>query len=358
MSKSLKNKNFSNILIIKPSSLGDVVRCLPILAALRHHYPQARISWLVRPDCAGILSHIPELDEIIEFDRKKYGKIGISISVLRDFIGFIYHLHRKKFDLILDLQGLFRSGFLAFASGAPIRIGFASARELAPLFYTHRIQIPQTREHVVISNWRFMDYLGIGQLENRYPLPVDPAAAQSAQLILQQNGLNPGQSYIVMLIGGSDRRKRWPVKSFADLAQSLQMKYDMQPVLLGAGSEELAIAAQIIDLTKVTIVNLVSRTNLQQLIAIVKKARLVVGNDSGPLHVAAAAEVPVIGLYGPTDPTVVGPYGQTNNVIQAGGSHPGNVRYSLATKHSMEHITVQQVLDKVSQNLMKIAEKE
>ncbi len=357
MPESLKDRNFSNILIIKPSSLGDVVRCLPILAALRQRYPQAHISWLVRPDCAAILTHIPELDEIIEFDRKKFGKMAASFSALRDFITFLRHLRRKKFDLILDLQGLFRSGFLAFASGAPIRIGFAHARELAPLFYTHRIKIPQEREHVVISNWRFMDYLGLGQLENRYPLPVDPAAAQSAQLIFRENGLPPDHPYIVMLIGGTEPRKRWPAKSFADLAQSIQIKYDIPSILLGAGSEELAIANQIIDLSKVKILNLVSRTSLQQLIAIVKKARLVVGNDSGPLHVAAAAEVPVIGLYGPTNPAVVGPYGHLSDVIQAGDSHPGTVRYSYEPQHRIENITVQQVLDKITQKLKAITEK-
>ena len=121
-----ENPLFHNILIIKPSSLGDVVRAVPVFNGLRKQYPNARISWLIRPDCGGILQNLTGLDEIIEFDRKKFARIGRSFRVTAEFIRFLKMLRQKEFDLVLDLQGLFRSGFISRATGAAISTNSAT----------------------------------------------------------------------------------------------------------------------------------------------------------------------------------------------------------------------------------------
>ena len=351
MRNDLERKEFSKILIIKPSSLGDVVRSLAILGGLRGRFGRAHISWLVRPDCAAILCNNPHLDEIIEFDRRRWGNILCNIGAARDFWGFLSRMRRNGYDLVLDLQGLFRSAFISVATGAPVRVGFAGAREFAPCFYTHRVTIPREPEHIVESYWRFAHLLGFGQFEKRFEIPLDEAVIESAHKLLFENQLGAGEPYLVLLIGGTEAAKRWGVERFAALADAVYNRYHIRSVLLGAGSEENAAAGQVVKYAQKEIINLVDKTGLEQAIAILRSARLVVGNDSGPLHLAAALSVPLVGLYGPTNPVVVGPYGQLDNVVQAGPDQPRTQRYSLKLQHRMQNISVDEVLKTVNKKL-------
>jgi len=348
---SVNNRLFQNILIIKPSSIGDVVRSIPIAYGLRKKYPQARISWLVRPDCAPVLQTLPVLDEILEFARKKFGRIGRSNTVTRQFIQFLKELRRKHFDLVLDLQGLFRSGFIAFCTGSPVRVGFDRARELAWWFYNHRVKMGITPEHAVDSYWRFAEIFGFADEVKNFDLPIDSAADHTVQDMLQKAGIEPGKSFAVLLFGAAEPEKRWPALHFTELAELLQSRYDTPSVLLGYGPDELHLSRAIVQDSENRIVNLVNQTSLLQTIAILHRAALVVGNDSGPLHIAAAMKRPVIGIYGPTNPLVVGPYGQLDRVVQAAPSVERNGRYSSHALHQMDSISTEQVFDKVKQIL-------
>jgi len=128
--------SFRNILIIKPSSLGDVVLALPALAALRTSFAEARISWLIRPEFAPLLHGHPHLDEIIPFDRNRLAKAWFNPAALAELLALIRLLRRRNFDVVFDLQGLFRSGVLAWLSRSKKRFGMANAREFATIFYT------------------------------------------------------------------------------------------------------------------------------------------------------------------------------------------------------------------------------
>src|SRR4051812_21712209 len=139
----------SRILILKPSAIGDVVHALPVLNLLRKNYPQSHIAWLVTPACAGLLEGHPQLDEVIRFDRKGYGKGYKSLAALKGLISFVRSLREQRFDLVLDLQGLFRSGWLAWQTRAAHRVGFKNAREGAPLFYTDRIDVGTAEQHAI-----------------------------------------------------------------------------------------------------------------------------------------------------------------------------------------------------------------
>jgi len=349
--EQLAKREFSNILIVKPSSLGDVVRCLPILTALRWRYPDAQISWLIRPDLADMLSDNPQLDRIIRFDRQYYGGIGRNWRAAADFCRFVRDLHRRRFDLVLDLQGLFRSGFLSFCTGSGLRVGFAHAREGASLFYNHRITMPKQSEHVLRSYWRFADYLGVDQADMQLQLPVADAAKLAASKLLQEVHISADQEYAVLLIGGTASAKRWPIGRFARLADHLCERYHIPVVLLGSGPDEAELAGQMTRNTTAMVVNLVGRTDLRQLVAILAAARIVVGNDSGPLHVAGVLHVPVVGLYGPTDPEVVGPFGGRAEVVQAGAGIPHRRRYSRRAAHRMSNISVEEVLAVVDRKI-------
>ena len=191
---SLDHRQFRRILIIKPSSLGDVVHALPVLHGLRQRYPHARISWLISTSCMGLIEGHPELDEIIPFDRRRYGKVGRSWSVTREFTRFALDLRARQFDLVLDLQGLFRSGFFAWISGAGVRMGFTSTREFGWIFHSHRVYVPPRDMHAVDINYLFAQRLGFAETPIRFDLPIqEQARVAVAAHARPEEGVRPGQ---------------------------------------------------------------------------------------------------------------------------------------------------------------------
>ena len=241
---------------------------------------------------------------------------------------------------------------MSFCTNADTRLGFAGARELARIFYNHRIKTPKEPEHICDSYWRFAKLLGFGQSEQCCDIAVGPAAQKSAAELLAQNGVPADDSYVVMLIGGTEPAKRWPTQRFAELAGQVKKCYGMQSVLLGAGAREKELAEEIVEFFgDNTVADLVDKTDLIEMTAILKKASVVVGNDSGPLHIAAALGVAVVGIYGPTDPAIVGPYGQMDGVAQAGENIERRERYSKAEEHGIDRVTVECVLDKLTKKM-------
>jgi heptosyltransferase-1 len=346
---ALERVPFKNVLIVKPSSLGDVVRATPIVEGLHHRYPGAMIHWLVRPDCAEVLRDLPHLTGIIEFDRRNLGRLGRSWRATADFVKLVSLLREKHFDIVLDMQGLFRSAFLSWLTRAGICVGFANAREGASFFYTHKISIEQ-KEHIVESLWRFADALGFGEQEKTAALPVSRTACDSAKALLARHNLAPNQ-YVLFLVGGTEVSKRWPAERYGELASLISKTYDLPVVLVGAGSTEAELAAQVEVTCNGNVVNLVDKTTLSQVMAILQQAKLTIGNDSGPLHIAATFSVPLISLYGPTDPRIVGPYGQTDHVIEAGQNVSREHRYSKKPEHRIDNISVEQVWINVQKEL-------
>ena len=155
---ALAQRTFDRILLIKPSSLGDVIHALPVLGGLRKRYPTARIDWLIGSPFASLLAGHPLIDALVEFDRKRFGRLWRSPAAALAFVRFIRRLRQSRYDLVVDLQGLFRTGFFAYATGAKTRIGFGDARESAPRFYTHRLMGGSGNVHAVDR------YLQVGDL--------------------------------------------------------------------------------------------------------------------------------------------------------------------------------------------------
>lgn len=307
MQEPLQTREFHRILIIKPSSFGDVIHALPVLNGLRHRYPSARISWLVANSCAGLLEHHAALDEIIRFDRKRYGQLGRNLQASVEFTRFVGSLRERQFDLVVDLQGLFRSGFLSLASGAPVRLGFADAREFAPMFYTHRVTVRQREMHAVDRNYHFGKALGFADLPIQFHLPVSDLGVARAKHLLATHGLRPGQRYLLMGPGTRWETKLWPASHFADLARRLVDATGLRVVLIGMDSE-IPLAMQVEQLAPGGVINLAGQTNLSELIALVDGAEAAVMHDSGPMHLATALNKPMVALYGPTSPRRTGPY--------------------------------------------------
>lgn len=311
----LCHREFRRILIIKPSSFGDVIHALPVLNGLRRRYPAAKISWLVATSCAGLLEGHPALDEIILFDRRRYGKIGRSIDATLDFARFLRLLRSHRFDLVVDLQGLFRSGFLALAAGAPVRIGFGSAREFAWAFYSDRVYPPTGDSHAVDRNYLFARRLGFDHVPIEFHLPVRASARASIRVKLQQQGLRPGESYALMAPGTRWETKIWPGEHFAEVGRRLQREHGLRVVLAGMDSE-VSMARRVAELAGDGTINLAGQTTLAELIALVDEAALAVMHDSGPMHLAMALGRPFVAVYGPTSPVRTGPYGGAERVAR------------------------------------------
>lgn len=295
----------TSILIIKPSAIGDVVHALPVLARVKKRWPSARVSWLVTPACAGLLEGHPLLHEVILFDRKRFGNLWRHPKLAMELRRFTRALRHRKFDMVIDLQGLFRSGWLAKKTGAPVRVGFANARELAWMFYTHRVPIDTMEQHAISRYLKLATFIGCDEGPVEFPFATTDADRSDAQALI-----GDVQQYAVLMPGTNWETKRWPVERFAALVAPLKERFGLESILAG-GADAAAMAKDLPG-----IINLAGRTTLKQLTALLEGAALVVANDSGPMHIAAALDRPLVTPFGPTNPTRTGPYGRLNSVIR------------------------------------------
>lgn len=304
--------NPERILLIKPSAIGDVVHGLPVLNLIRRKWPSAHIAWLVTPGCAGVIEGHPHLDEIILFDRRYFGQGWRDVRALIDLWKFARNLRKKKFDLVVDLQGLLRSGWLAWETGAKCRIGFAKAREWAWVFYTDRVVEEDEKKaarnggrHAVERNLDLAEALGCG----RSPVEFDLAIGDAERAWVDEI-IGGRKSYALLVPGTLWETKQWPVERFAGLAKMIRERFGLVVIAAGA-SDEVELANQV-----GAGLNLAGKTSLKQLIALIARAKLVVANDSGPMHIAAALGRPLVTMFGPTNPELTGPFGRMDSVVR------------------------------------------
>ncbi|MCK4658924.1 MAG: lipopolysaccharide heptosyltransferase II [Phycisphaerae bacterium] len=303
--------------MIKPSSLGDIVHALPVLHGLRRRFPQARIDWLVAKSCAGLLAGHPDIAELVIFDRRRFGRLGRSLEAGVEFHRFLRMLRRRGYDLAIDLQGLFRSGFLALASGAPVRIGFADARELSWVFYTHRISVPADVVHAAEKNYAVAHLLGFSDVDMTFDLALGEAERCNGARMLQAAGLADGARFAAVLPGARWETKRWFPERFAEVVDELASEHHLTSVLMG-GPDERRACESIAGRCRCQPINLAGRTGLRELAAILAQAAVVLCHDSAPMHLAAALGVPMVCILGPTNPARTGPYRTDATILQAG----------------------------------------
>ena len=298
------------VLILKPSSLGDVISGLPVLRGLKRTFPRASVCWLVTPGCAGVLSGQAELDEVILFDRKRFGRVARNAAVTREFVRFCRGLHRRRFDWVLDLQGLFRSAFLAFVTGASVRAGFAEARELASTFYTHRLAC--TARHTVDRNIQLARALGVDARGEDLKLTVTDEARASTESILRERGVRPGQYYLIAP-GTRRANKLYPKQSWRRVVSELTE--DLPVVVVGAPGER-GLCAEVAD-GHARAIDLGGKSSLPELVALIALAGAVVCCDSAANFIAPAVGTPFVTLMGPTRPERTGPYGRRGKAVTA-----------------------------------------
>lgn len=302
---------YKNILIVKLSAIGDVIHALPVAYALKQTYPEARITWVVEKAAYDLLTNNPYIDEIIIFDKPKFKSLK---GLLSNGYKLSQQLKSHKFDLAIDLQGLFKSAAISYLSGAPKRLVYCNARELSdkisqPICGDHQ------HGHVVDRYLDVARHLGCKINEVVFPMNIVEMEAQKAEAIANHAGLKLENPYVVLAPGTNWPSKCWPTTHFAKLADKL---YDNNiiPVIIG-GPGDNRLAQEIIENTKIPPIDLTGKTSLKQLAYIIKKSQAFVGGDTGPMHLAVAAGTRIVTLFGPTDPKRNGPYGDKHRVLLA-----------------------------------------
>jgi len=336
---------YKNILIVKPSSLGDIVLALPALTALRRNFPEARISWLVRPEFAALLENHPDLDEIIVFDRKFLGKAWFHPHAFGALVSLIRRLRAGSFDVVFDFQGLFRTASLAWLSGCRRRFGRGRAREFAHIFYTDKVDQDMKCAHLVDYYLRIIQAAGTRDTGVEFVLPKNPEAAKSVGRLLLSRNVSPGD-YAVFVPGSAHTDKCWPTERFAELADKITAKFGFSIVATGT-EPEAEVVDKLKQQAKVSVANLAGQTSLSELMALLRGAKLVVSNDTGPGHIAAAAGVPLVLMFGRSNPVRVGPYRRRECVVAVDPDGRGLDINSADPRHDIKAITVEQVYNKV-----------
>jgi lipopolysaccharide heptosyltransferase I len=344
MSDSLKN-----ILIIKPSSLGDIVLAVPALTALRKSFPDARISWLIRPEFAPILENHPHLDEIILFDRKLLGKAWFHPGAAGCLISLIKKLRCAEFDAVIDFQGLFRTASLAWLSGCKKRFGIAGAREFAHLFYNHKVKQTKDCIHLVDFYIKIIEAAGATELDVQFILPEHPEATDSVSSLLKSHYVSP-DNYVVFIPGSAHEDKRWPIERFAELAQRISSHHKL-PIVATGDSGESDLVEKLKAMTTIPIANIAGKTTLSELVVLLKNAKLVVSNDTGPGHIAAALSTPLVLMFSWSNPARIAPYKRIECLVAREPFSRGHKIKSRDPKHNVDTITVDEVYQKVCEQL-------
>ena len=298
------------IALIKPSALGDIVHSLPVLTALRRRYPDAHIAWIINRAYEPLLRGHPDLDETVPFDRRTRRK-GLVTAVL-GFGGFLRDLRRRRFDLAIDLQGLLRTGVMALATGAKRRVGLEGAREKAHWFYTDVIAVADFHNtHAVDRYWRVAEALGAGGAAKTFHVPLEQEDRAWAAAALR----DCPRPWLMVGVGARWQTKRWPPSHFAALVERTQRHFGGTALFVG-GADETDSAQQAANALHGPTRLLTGQTTLPQLAALLAHADLMLANDTGPLHLAAALGRPVVAPYTCTKVSRTGPYGQAQRGVE------------------------------------------
>ena len=317
---------YENILIIKMSSLGDIIHALPSLYVLRKTYPRAKITWAVHPAFAGILPGKPWIDEVYLVDRKRIKEFSYLRELHRD-------LKKCHFDLVIDLQMIAKSGIVSFLSGCRSRIGYQDARE-GSFLASRPISGPHKNDHIIEQLLDVMRYLGCRIDKIEFPIHDYTKEMETVKALLKKEGVS--RSYVVLVPGTRGEAKKWPIAYWGELAKELSERGIYNIIAGTAGEMEMGEQIKAASPSSYT-VNLMGKTSLLELTALEKRASLHISSDTGSLHIANAVHTPLIALFGPTLPGRNGPYGNPGNIVL--------LAEKLGTKECrMDTISVNQVL--------------
>jgi len=323
------------IVIVRLSAIGDVIHGLPVLNALRERFPEAMLAWVVEKRAAELLGGHQALDELIALPRG-WLKSSRFVGRLRG------RLRALKPDVAIDLQGLTKSAVVGWLSGSTRRIGFgdSNGRELSRWFYTEKVKT--TSRHVIDCYLELLRPLGIESPAVRFDVPEREPDRIAAEEVIRQAGW--GHGFCVINPGAGWPSKRWPPDRYARVARHLGKVWGLPAMVVWAGDQGRAWADQIVAGSDGS-AQLARPMRLAELAALSRRARLYVGSDSGPLHLAAAVGTSCVGLYGPWPAERHGPYGPRHAAIQKMVCEGSTRQRRNASGKFMEAIDVESVCE-------------
>lgn len=309
------------ILIVKTSAIGDVLHTLPALAVLKKKYPTAQISWLVEEAAAPVVLGHPDLHQVIVSPRKQWiknVKEGHWLRTGREFMAFIQHLRKVKYDLLIDFQGLLKSSLLIACCRAQRKVGFGRGMAHAEgsyLFLTERVPPVDMDIHAVDRELLLLEGLGISSDTVDISLSVAAEKCKAATELLVAAGADLDRPVIAINPMTTWPSKHWTSSGFADLAEVLA-KRGLTVVFTGGPGDHGPIQEILAGLQPGLVISIAGQTDLMTLAAVYRLARLVISTDTGPMHLAASVHTPVVALFGPTAPWRTGPYGNIHKVVR------------------------------------------
>jgi len=344
-------KDIQSILIIKLSSIGDVVHALPIVRALRDRYPQAHIAWIVKRGCRDVIAGNPWIDEVIIYERERWGTLRNLFSTVKEVFLFAREIRSRKFDVVVDLQGLFYTGVITYFSGARLRVGFRNAREFAHLFYNRKVSVPTMNMHAINRYFLLAEALDAHGRIPDFMIAISEDDRKYVQDFLTRSGLKDDDTPLIA-INPSARwiTKQWQMEKFAELSDTLARHMNATIVLIGSSADK-EMVERLIERMRTTPINATGRTSLKQLVELLRRMDLVISNDTGPMHIACAVGTPVLGLFGPTDPRRTGPFGFGHAIIRKDIFCSPCFKKKCSDLICMDLLTIQDVLCAVQMNL-------
>ena len=285
-----------------------MVQALPVLRLLKLHLPTSEIFWWIDASLAPLLEGDPDLAGIVRFERQRWASPRHWPEMLRS-IGW---LRAQNFDWVIDLQCLARSGAFAWLSNGKFLIGLDEVREGARGFYDVAVRRASFHTHAVDWYLAVLPRLGVPVHKDFVWLPERPAIASAVQSKWQADGTR----WIAVQPGARWENKRWPVEYFAELVRSVAQKYpDARFVILGS-KEDQSLGEAVSRAAPPRCLNLCGATSLPEMVEWLRRCEFMVTNDTGPMHVAAALDKPLVAIFGPTEPRRTGPYGYLENVMR------------------------------------------
>jgi heptosyltransferase-1 len=348
-------RNFHKLLIVRLGAMGDIIHTLPAVAALRDAFPTSKIGWVVEERWAELLGTVtapnsrarsperPLVDNIHRVNTKKWRTSMSSMQTWKQIAAAVREVRAEKYEAAIDFQGAIRSAMIARVSRANTIYGFGQPRETpARTFYTNRVTARGT--HIVEQNLSLAEEVaGRSLLTQQAVFPHDEAAEQECERRLQEQQIG---KFVLLNPGAGWGAKQWPAERYGQVAQILAEDGIKPLINFGPGEDDLAKSVQQASDGAAEPI----ACSLTQLIALTRRASLFVGGDTGPMHLAAALDVPVVAIFGPTDPARNGPFGTKNIVLRSPSSQTSHKRRPQAEEGLLE-ITSEQVVAAVRQLL-------
>lgn len=344
------------ILIVKTSAIGDVTHTLPVLNAIRAHFPAAHITWLVEEASAEIIEGHRAIDRVLVCKRKQWIKDFFRPARFKKFLWeileFIKVLRDTHYDLVVDFQGLLKSGIWVFLSRGKQKVGFGPGMahsECSYIFYNRKIPAVSMDYHAIDRELMLLRAIGITCDNIEFGFPVGKFHRQKIKNILKSFDIPNSEPIVAINPMARWDTKLWEIRKFAQVADWLSGR-GFRVCFTGAGSDHYEIE-RIRSLMTHNAVNLAGKTSLKTLAALYENAVLLLTTDTGPMHIATAIGTPVVALFGPTAPWRTGPYGPGHQIIQVKSDCTPCFKRACTTRACMKDITVEMVINRLEKVL-------